>query len=1078
MNPFDTTVDESRLAERVPVEAFSELWEALEDVPLDEGGHGTDRRFYVHLATRISTWRRPTWNVHRQLDARALAEASAKRDQRVREQQHREREQLRSAAKSKPTGVLARLKAAVTSSAGSRPVTAELAGGTRPGVVEAAFTPAPAMLGLVARKRLEASIRGDLIRRAPDVAVEAESRDRGLWARMASMSEIEREAETKRLLDRQAEQDFRDSPEWWSQLGLRDDAESGGRGFAGGGGGSTDAEHSKQIDQLAERAGRVVSAASRDRRLLELELMRELDRMSEAARGFVSSFQQPKCVQDVVDRSTELTDARDKAKHESEAQKRRLREREERIRAPRRSQRSDTVESSFGTGDAFQSLGFRGVVAPDGSLLEWAGNGAEFDLVKWELRRSAQPWKLNAALMRYVMSRQGQRQTGPENEQGSDALSGQDVADAITAAGGAELLMQYRLGAVEPVDDPMGDAGNAPASGFTGAAGLEARREAMMDRQRRTAKLLEDEPGVAGLVKRGIERAERERADALRAKQAEAVALADDEDRITCVAALHVTWGHREAAAFATRQRDRAERGSRIFFADRCDFGRDGEPCLVWVNYARSRTEGVTELVLGPADAAPGSATAKLADQGFTSVSHPAALGDLALWSRQGRGRPITSLAASASTDDEFRLRSRGYTRLRAELAGEFIDKDAGLWICKTPVTDGPSGLEPDEEVQAAKDQELKWAQAYADSLRPDDSDDDAEAAGLQTGVQPGPTAESRRLRARERVAAERALQRCKVLASQSRADALVAAASDFLNLDKLDVRRMKKAFEHLVRFHGGAGTAREISRLLGVRWTPVVEALFFFGDADANPDSVTFASFVRTFVLGASFGVAEVLAFMFFIAAPNMVRKVPSARSRPPSGSLTDRIRPPSAATVAARATSALDASPRDYWRFAVEAVRHRQQEQGTRDTDRAHELRCVFAGEEAMWSGVVGAGQIDETVPASGARRALAVLGWGLVDAEDVVNDAMVEVEQCTDGDGASFVAFKRAVARRPRLLLSALSSLRALRVAFMGANWWSDREVDMARARAVIQSRIEVMQSLRPQRKTAEEAFAALA
>lgn len=53
-------------------------------------------------------------------------------------------------------------------------------------------------------------------------------------------------------------------------------------------------------------------------------------------------------------------------------------------------------------GEEFESHGFQGIVAPDGTLLSWAGDGASFSLNTWRVAYRVRPWTIDLALFKFL----------------------------------------------------------------------------------------------------------------------------------------------------------------------------------------------------------------------------------------------------------------------------------------------------------------------------------------------------------------------------------------------------------------------------------------------------------------------------------------------------------------------------------------------------------------------------------------------------------------------------------------------------------------------------------------------------
>jgi hypothetical protein len=667
----------------------------------------------------------------------------------------------------------------------------------------------------------------------------------------------------------------------------------------------------------------------------------------------------------------------------------------------------------------------------------------------------------------------------------SDSLNDAALSTALIDSGGLRLLQQYRLGIST-------DGGSAPgqADGETeleAASGLEARRRSALARQQEASKAVLDDPVAMRLVRAGIDKARREEAARRRAEHEASLALKEASDRMQCVQEVAITWGHREAAQFAHAQSVAAEKFDPVFWLVEHDLGvrHSGTPVQLWVKLTWTRSRGLSDIRIAPAES--------LTSAGYTSIRHETALGPMAIWTQLGKGRPITMLGCSTTREQEAKIRSQSFRKVLGcqDIRGEFVDEGATVWMSTLRPLE--PFVTPDQEPRRALLQEARVLAAYVQSIeeefaggdftvdtlvteevprgrRPallglaNDAQEEEEDAKLAATAAHDPVVAMER----ERIAAQRSLARCRAQLRNVDTESLNAVAADFLGLERADMDMLHTVFLDLTRFHGGAITARELGRMLGIEWTPLAEAFVYFMDADVNPDAMSVASFVRGFAVPCSFGMAEAIAFLFFVVATNMVGEVPVNRSRPPSRSVLARGK---------GAVSHEAATPRDFWKHSSNQMKEVQSRRGFRESDPIHTLACVFNGQDTLWSGVVATSQVDATVPVSGIRRALGMLAWELPDGAAVVNATADRILADTAIPGAgSFVAFKRAITLDPRLMLTVSATIRGLQGSIVGRAFWQSKDTDFARARAVTQSRLQLLQASRPSKQTAEEAMAA--
>lgn len=1083
-NPFDTSATKADLDTRVPVQAFQDLWLTLVDPPRSQGGHGTGRQYYVHIATGHRSWAVPTWRQHRELDARAfhLAEQTRRRG---------EAERLRSiesAARRErdhKAQVRNRLIAAgqLVTNSGAR-----LLAGNDPDD--------NTVYNTVKIMRGAADLEKEMRKLAPGAIAEAAARDDRVFERMARMPPQQLEAFKGRLFDTQAGLDAQDLPAWWASLSLQDDSHEAVRGLAGGSmfAGSEDA-YAQQVELQAGRVASLVAEVARLRRLAELDCSKLMDDVTNALEGIISSFQPPRSVTRLVAESTKLTDARARLAFDKRAKAARARlSKAEREATTKRLARA-VAEQRREAASAFQSAGFQGVVGPDGSMLLWAGDGTEFVHEEWSKRRRSEPWRLNAVLVNFIMS---QRQESSKLRLGraasvdSDSLADAALHSALINAGGLQLLQRYRLGTETDHSDSTSTGKDGEAE-LEATSGLEARRRAVQRRQELAGLAMREDPAAARLVRAGLERARREDASRRRQQHLEALALQEAADRQQCVEAVAVTWGHEETASFARAQSEATEKCEPAYWLVDHDLGRDGVPVRVWARLGWVRSKGLSDVAVAPSDDAD-PLSAALSRAGFDKTVHSTALGTLALWHQSGGvGRPIAMLRCTTTTAQEQDARAQSFRKAKGTdgLVGEFLSPTAALWF--TTAQPSEPFVTPDGETHLALQQEQDVLRAYAQSIEEDfaggDVTVDTSAAVARARAEPLDVAVGDKeqdalelelakaavhdpvaARERERISVQRALARCRDLLRQTDTETLNVVAADFLGLERADMNRLQAVFLRLTRFHGGIITARELGRMLGMKWTPLTEAFVYFIDADINPDAVSAAAFVRGFAVPCSFAMAEIIAFLFFVVAPNMAQEVPIRRSRPHLSNMR------SVATSAAVFHD--DAAPRDYWRHSCGEVLALQARRGTRSSDPHHTLRCVFSGRDTHWSGVVTPAQIDSSAPMPGLRRALGMLAWGRADSTAVVQDAIDQIAADSGNrDAGTFVAFKRAITLNPRLMLTAAAVIRGLRSSILGLTFWETKDVDFARAGAVVQSRLEHLEASKPAKFTAEEALAAV-
>jgi hypothetical protein len=999
LDVFEPMKDKAQGAEQFPVDDFPDMWERHTDIPRSQGGHGTSSLYYVHVASGQSLWNVPTWNMHRVLETQAF-EAAAR------------------AARAKRGGTPSTYDARVQSE-------------------EKESKPVPRMVqfGRPVKEIVTArSVEQEFRRMAPDAAQELFDRDSLCWKRFAEMEPHARESVRKRTVVRQLDLDLRDRPHWWSSLGLRDALakESLPVGVAGFVSYKLDEEggvdeYTTSVERQTERVHKLLENAQREHRSVELAILAK-QRHIEAVMGKgMLEYHPPASVQALVNQSIDLTDAREKQ------------------RLVKQRTRRGSVTREIGM-SGFESRGFQGIIAPDGSLLSWAGNGTEFRMEEFRRRLGAKPWRLNTALLQHASTQLHNQRYGAATQMKQQAME-----DLLQQGGAADLLLHYRLGTPGPGgNSAVVDALSHAEAGLQSAHGLEHARNRLADLQQVSKDLMGRDHTILDTVKDHMIEQRRVHAKEVRL-ESDLMARQIGEGDVFAEQ-LRITWGWKESAEFATAQRVAMEEGGSHFQRCEGELGTGAIPVFLWVAWTARERDAITDIAIGPADPYSTELGAELQNQGYSVVTHEDALEGYGVWVNKGGARAVRAVACSNSRRTAEARKEQAFAQVTGTWNAEFLSPEAGLWVNKVQ-GDESMCSSMSSSLRRACETERSILAAYIATLEEQEEEHEAhaESAAMDHELM---ERELRVVRA-ETKRVKRLLAHAEALMQEADEEIVLAAATDMAGLGVAEVQGLAKAFKQITRFHQHVASVEDLDGILGLPHRGISEMFWCFMDAEINPEVVSLSSFFRTYVVPASFGVTELCAYLFFFAAGNMqqvVRRAP--RSRPPSrGTYT--------------ALGELAEAPVEFWKASVAQERLRGS-----DAHR-HTLLCVFRGAQTQWSGICREEDHAVRVHSRGVRLVLQFL------APDADAGAVEEVlAQHDERMTIDFLSFYMALLRRPELLAPLFAWQRALRTSIMGSKWWSERLDTFAKAREAMHARIQVMSSLVPHQKTAEEALAELA
>ena len=315
--------------------------------------------------------------------------------------------------------------------------------------------------------------------------------------KLASKAELA--ALTNLIFNAQAEIDSRDRKEWWNLMGLTDEQDTESRGFGGGAYFADPPEqYGADLKKALDRAVDRLLKCEADEQTLRFRILKKVDQLHDAVARQPAAVATTS-VKALRDSSTEESDTIARRKFDRASRKRiqaaqetlklrlaqkarlifdiaeesgttqeelisRLRERARAAKMAKRGVASvqpdevvyDSDEEAFfewkrDNTPKFVSEGFKGVIGPDGSALQFLGDGTRFDERLWLHRFKLRPWATGAKLLESLSI--GQQ----ANALGSN-LESVDLA----------VLKDYKLGL------------SSMAS-----SGLESKRERLEEKRRR-----------------------------------------------------------------------------------------------------------------------------------------------------------------------------------------------------------------------------------------------------------------------------------------------------------------------------------------------------------------------------------------------------------------------------------------------------------------------------------------------------------------------------------------------------------------------------------------------------------------
>jgi hypothetical protein len=352
--------------------------------------------------------------------------------------------------------------------------------------------------------------------------------------------------------------------------------------------------------------------------------------------------------------------------------------------------------ASDGRGGSEASRTFNGIVAPDGTILDWAGDGTQFLLPLWKERYRAQPWVVDSFLAALLAD-------------GGKA----DFADILVEAA-MFSLHKFKSGT-----------STLPPLGFESLRTmLEARRrelEVAHSRHAENARIqvlqksaAQKQSAVQRTLK-GLMDAFKASRNAMKAKKpdpdkpklstAQSIVEASQEawnwtrnvyyntrksmaeaklkrnrrlrntmavvrrrqvqvlDLPIGIADIHFTLGHFEAVEFARKQRKKFMANRPYYLQAAGNLGTVGEPLYLWYMESSDLELLIVDMVWGPVDETTLEAH-ELMDKNFTPITNTGIFPNNALWIVQNGEKPITDLRCANDSTTEWLYGSEGFSRI------------------------------------------------------------------------------------------------------------------------------------------------------------------------------------------------------------------------------------------------------------------------------------------------------------------------------------------------------------------------------------------------------------------------------
>jgi hypothetical protein len=568
---------------------------------------------------------------------------------------------------------------------------------------------------------------------------------------------------------------------------------------------------------------------------------------------------------------------------------------------------------------AFKSGGFRGIVAPDGAILEWAGDGVEFKTQAWKNRYRLRPWVVDAALMKLLVQ---------DASRGDDPLDDEAIWQQILAEGATQMLRTYKQGgkklppsgfdlvkqkvmdrreviAAEAAIRAAGDArlaASRKAKSTWASRSLKSLATGMANfrRRRKNAKSLADTlrdlPGnvVSSIknTKKNIREAIKftknlyynarkvmlarkmkknrdlkKTIDAVKRRQMQALNLP------MSVEELAFTIGHAHSVDFAAEQRRAFDKLKPYFVCADGNIGSPEKPIYLWYRLGFDAEDMIGDIRWGFSDAVTDPDKVrevnKLKERGYKVLSDDSIIEGYGLWYLQGDPafRGIGAITTTTEINRHWALESSGFRKMEGKVASSYVSKEAQVFLKDISENEVQSFSE------VVRQTEIRLLEAQLEALT--DRVKQLKAAEAEKGRASGPgnILANAEHDAKE---AKAALLRRRKAVSGEKEEALAHAAIDFLGLKQGDVRKLTRIFESLDLRKKGYLHMREFWPFFEVYKTdrsPILDSIFYFLDP-AFKDHLNFGGFLRSISSFCMFGADEMLNFAFNTVSLNLVVK------------------------------------------------------------------------------------------------------------------------------------------------------------------------------------------------------------
>jgi hypothetical protein len=892
-----------------------------------------------------------------------------------------------------------------------------------------------------------------------------------------------------------AERDAADTPAWWSQVNFPDDTVSSNsnapaneaedfnrrqvdpsKAYRGFGRGilcaKTASEYSLRLAAQEVSVQRRLGKATTEREILQVKvhsLTADLEKLTETWKPYEFPPPIKRIIQESIDaldaplrrkwekefeqkvrerkRTSELRDIEKKKNLGiyNEEEERKKKEEADHKRAEDLAMGLEVTDEFAGfrtvrQGEEFKSLGFLAVVANDGSLLEWAGNGAQFLLSSWRARYRVKPWIVDSALIEFIASKQD-----------SIIKAEADLANMLMAEGSTAIIRAYKLGGeslplsgLELAKQQLvgKHAADAAAAALAAASRLEATKvllqKLMADRkaQRDEEKRQKDEKrrqdeilanqdlserldNVKQAAKDAYEWAQKEIAEwSLRRdeslRNATKSVLRDNQSALGLlegIAEFHLTYGVFQDHQFAIEQRKNFEERKPFFlkFPFNLAGGAGGttsdvlaDPAYMWYRRTIDISEMITDIKWAPYQGDTPLTQRLLANE-YTFITNSTIFPTTGLWTTRGSGRPISSMTITFDASRIKLMEGKGFSQIEGTWVSEVVNPNTKFWF------------------KASRQRRVKTEADVDLVTRTEKAAAEAKIAQMEAKVK---IAQENRKKnevpTQEQIQQIDALHKAKVEFAQQKAteaeqkeDKLAAAAIEFMGIPADDVADLKKAFELMDTDRSGTVDLPEFFAFVDIERTPIAESIFFFLDASFN-ETISWGTFLRTVCTFAMFGAKEMITWVFSVVAANTVGRAEKLHPLP----------------VAGRA--------------------------GARGIDSRN--RSVYWEDAVAWSGITTS-DTQGKISTVSFKQLLYNIHPPTSAFVTTVKRAIAKAEKLSVGGQMRLFQFRQIVAEFPTLLSPIFLMQSRMRDKFLGEEWWDEKRELFVKAREIVQSQLAI-------------------